>query len=536
MSFSRCYFSIDALQSTTRNSLLLFVACLLFHLAGTWIVPLIDRDEPRFAEASREMMERRDFVVPYFNNAYRFDKPPLTYWAQTASYTLFGTNDFAARFPSALAAALTAVVLLVWGRRMGGHKVGWWAAIIFSLSLQTVEHAKAAVADMWLVLFVTAAHWAGYEMLRDCFAEEGKRSTPKGFRAVQWQALNPENLLGPADQRSTFKSESPQVEATVIIRSPWWWVFYISLALAFLAKGPIGWTPLLTIAAITFFVRGAGVARRRFAFVRGIILVLALVCLWGIPALRETHGQFLRIGIGRHVLERSVSSMGGHGAKSTGTYLLLFPFYFVTVFFSFFPWSLKLPWLVGKLRRHRDRTDVYLLCGTAIVFGIFTLVTTRLLHYTLPAFPLLALLLARALARDESSTFLQRCLRIAVPVYLVLALFVSPLMGKFFPARELFRQSREFLQPEMEFGAVEFSEPSVVWYFRARVNRFMTLLDRKNVDSFMAEEGPRFAILPTDAASKIFPSPPPEWKVFSTKGFNAVKGRRSDLTLILKPE
>ncbi len=512
------------MQSTTRNSLLLFVACLLFHLAGTWIVPLIDRDEPRFAEASREMMERRDFVVPYFNNAYRFDKPPLTYWAQTASYTLFGTNDFAARFPSALAAALTAVVLLVWGRRMGGHKVGWWAAIIFSLSLQTVEHAKAAVADMWLVLFVTAAHWAGYEMLRDCFAEEGKRSTLN---------VQPRKPIGAGS--STPKSEEAEGAAIRNIRSIWWWVFYISLALAFLAKGPIGWTPLLTIAAISFFVRGAGLARR-FAFVRGIILVLALVCLWGIPALRETHGQFLRIGIGRHVLERSVSSMGGHGAKSTGTYLLLFPFYFVTVFFSFFPWSLKLPWLVGKLRRDRDRTDVYLLCGTAIVFGIFTLVTTRLLHYTLPAFPLLALLLARALAKNESSTFLQRCLRIAVPVYLVLALFVSPLMGKFFPARELFRQSREFLQPEMEFGAVEFSEPSVVWYFRARVNRFMTLLDRKNVDSFMAEEGPRFAILPTDAASKIFPSPPLEWKVFSTKGFNAVKGRRSDLTLILKPE
>jgi hypothetical protein len=88
----------------------------------------------------------------------------------------------------------------------------------------------------------------------------------------------------------------------------------------------------------------------------------------------------------------------------------------------------------------------------------------------------------------------------------------------------------------MEFGAVEFNEPSLVWYFRGRVKTFMTLLDRKNVDSFMAEEGPRFAILPTDAASKIFPNPPSTWKIFSTRGFNAVKGKRSDLTLVLKPE
>jgi 4-amino-4-deoxy-L-arabinose transferase-like glycosyltransferase len=375
-----------------------------------------------------------------------------------------------------------------------------------------VEHAKAAVADMWLVLFVTLAHWAGYELLRDRLnGGEEKRST-----------LN--------SQRSTSKAE-----AVAKMRSPWWWVFYLSLALAFYAKGPIGWTPLLTVAATSFFVRGAGIARR-FAFVRGLILVLALVCLWGVPALRETHGQFLRIGIGRHVLGRSVSAMGGHGASSLATYLLLIPFYFVTVFFSFFPWSIKLPWLMKSLRRQRDLTDVYLICGTAIIFGIFTFVTTRLLHYTLPAFPLLALLLARALAKEESNHFVFRCARIAVPAYLALALFVSPLLGKFFPARELFRQSRDYLQPDMEFGVVEFSEPSVVWYFRGRVNKFMALLDRKSVDSFMAEDGPRFAILPTDAAATIFPSPPPEWKTFSTHGFNAVKGRRSDLTLILKPE
>jgi 4-amino-4-deoxy-L-arabinose transferase-like glycosyltransferase len=90
-------------------------------LAGTWIVPLIDRDEPRFAEASREMIERNDYVIPYFNNQYRFDKPPLTYWAQVASYKIFGQNDFAARFPSAIAAALTALVIFAWGKRISDN-------------------------------------------------------------------------------------------------------------------------------------------------------------------------------------------------------------------------------------------------------------------------------------------------------------------------------------------------------------------------------------------------------------------------------
>src|SRR5437763_1543525 len=123
-------------------------------------------DEPRFAEAAREMRERADFIIPYFNNQFRFDKPPLTYWFQVASYRVFGENDFAARFPTAVAAALVALVLFSWGKRVRNEKVGWWAAIIFTLSLQTFIHGKAAVADMWLVLFVTIAHWAGWNALR----------------------------------------------------------------------------------------------------------------------------------------------------------------------------------------------------------------------------------------------------------------------------------------------------------------------------------------------------------------------------------
>src|SRR5437868_7676373 len=96
---------------------LFFIACVAFHIIGTWSLPLIDRDEPRFAEASREMIQRGDYVVPYFNNQLRLDKPPLAYWTQVASYRVFGENDFAARFPSAVAAALIAVSIPVRGLR-----------------------------------------------------------------------------------------------------------------------------------------------------------------------------------------------------------------------------------------------------------------------------------------------------------------------------------------------------------------------------------------------------------------------------------
>src|SRR5947208_6893192 len=111
------------------------------------------------------MMERGDYIVPRFNNQLRLDKPPLAYWAQVASYRIFGQNDFAARFPSAVAAALVAMSILAWGSRIGGNQVGWWAAIMFTLSLQTFIHAKAAVADMGLDPFFKVGHWGGSELL-----------------------------------------------------------------------------------------------------------------------------------------------------------------------------------------------------------------------------------------------------------------------------------------------------------------------------------------------------------------------------------
>ena len=511
----------QATNAGVRNYALLFLGCVFFHIAGTWSLPLIDRDEPRFAEASREMIERGDYVVPYFNNHLRFDKPPLTYWAQIASYKIFGQNDFAARFPSVIAAALTALSIFAWGSRLriasasqarvGTVRVGWWSAIIFTLSLQTFLHAKAAVADMWLVLFVTLAHWAGYELLRD-------------------RLTNSEHRTSNIEHRTSF----------------WWWMFYLSLALAFLAKGPIGWIPLLTVGLTMIFLRETPSAHR-FAFGRGLLLMLSIVALWGIPALIQTHGQFFVVGIGRHVIGRSLATMEGHGANSLGMYLLLLPFYFVTIFLSFFPWSIKLPWLIRKLLGEKkagitdpdyngNKIDNYLVIGIAIIFVIFTLVKTKLPHYTLPAFPLLALLLARRFTAENAGHFFRNCVLASASAYLAIALVVPPFVSRLFPAYQLFQQSRTYLQPDMQFASVDFGEPSLVWYFRSRVHGFLVPLNNRRAADFMQSSGPRFVVLPTSIAGTLFAEHPENWKMFSTHGFNIAKGKRVDLTLVLKPE
>src|SRR5437764_15005264 len=155
--------------------------------------------------------------------------------------------------------------------------------------------------------------------------------------------------------------------------------------------------------------------------------------------------------------------MQGHGASSVWMYLGLLPFYFLPVFASFFPWSIKLPALWKNLRAQRDDTDQFLLAGALIVFGIFTLVQTKLPHYTLPAFPLLALLLAR---RFECLRLSRALPAATAALFLAFALFATPPLARFFPSYNLANYSRPNLKPEMEFGAVEFTEPSLVWYFR----------------------------------------------------------------------
>lgn len=456
----------------------------------------MDRDEPRFAEASREMRERSDYVIPYFNDKFRFDKPAFIYWTQIASYTVFGENDFAARFPSTVAAALTAVLLFAWGRRLGSERIGWWAAIVFTLCLQVFIHAKAAVADMWLVFFVTAASWAGFELLADSLGQE----------------------RSPSDERC---------------RKYWRLAFYIALGFGFLAKGPLAWLPILTVLSSKFYVRDISLTRR-FWFFTGMLGTFAIVCTWGIPALIRTNGEFFRVGIGRHVVERSFNVMEGHGANSWNTYLATMPFYFLFVFLSFFPWSIKLPGLAKHLWRKRDAIDKYLISGILIVFVVMSLVKTKLPHYTLPAFPLLSLLLARHLFEVGSPKFAKRAAIGAAATALAAAFIAFPLLAPTFPSAQLYKMSRNDLLPEMDFANIDYAEPSVVWYFRGRAHGFFRGLNPDQLEKFMNFAGPRFAIVPTSVAQAFSAKIHPDWKTYRAHGFTIVKGRPTDLTLILK--
>jgi 4-amino-4-deoxy-L-arabinose transferase-like glycosyltransferase len=461
------------------------IFCLLvfFHCLGTGTLPLIDRDEPRFAEASREMIQRGDWIVPYFNDAPRFHKPPLFYWAQILSYQLLGEDERGARLPSVLAASFLGLVIFVFGSQLYDKRTGFCAAAVFSLSLQTMLLAKAATTDMVMVLFVTLAAWAGWAL----YGTEESR-----HRVLAWS------------------------------------LFYGSLALGFLAKGPVAGLPLIM-----------SLPQKRRGLVIGLLFAASLVGLWGIPALLRTGGEFFSVGIGEHVIGRSVKVMEGHGAVSILFYVLTLPFYFLTVFISFAPWSWFLPGAVAYYARPANRTvkEKYLVSGVVIVFVVFSLIRTKLPHYTFPAFPLLSLLFAHFWSeRKKDFRIVRRIAAVTVVVLALAAIIIYPRLAPYSPAGELFNQSRHLLTPQMEFASVGYKEPSLVWSFRKIVNGFHTSLEKSQVAGFMMREGPRFCILPAADFAAIEHRLDPRWEKVRHRGVNLAKGKWVELVLVLKRE
>src|SRR6516162_9594877 len=106
------------LHTRVVHYILLLTVTAALTLPGLGAISLWDIDEGLNAEAAREMLESGDWGVPTFNFKPRTSKPALLYWLQALAYQRFGVNEFSARLPSALAAAMAVLLTYELGRRM----------------------------------------------------------------------------------------------------------------------------------------------------------------------------------------------------------------------------------------------------------------------------------------------------------------------------------------------------------------------------------------------------------------------------------
>ena len=477
---------------------LLAVALACFG-AGSWSLPLMDRDEPRFAEASREMLETGNWMVPHLNGEYRFDKPPLIYWFQAGSISLFGVSEMAVRLPSILCATLTTGLLAFWGRRLAGDGAGMMAGILWVTCPQAFVHAHLAVADMAMVFFFTLSSWSGWEL---------HQARGRG-RAI----------------------------------AGWFWVFFTSLALGFLAKGPVAWLAAMPAIFLAFGRLSSpsdppSPWRQPKLWWFGGVLTLGLVAIWGIPALLATRGEYFQVGIGKHVVARSVGVLEGHGLKGLRGYLSSLPFYGLTLLVGFLPWS---PWLVTLVWRARTATalspiDRYLLAGVAGVFVVFTLIRTKLPHYTLPAFPLIALWLGKAIASGPPAWRLFGKLTIGtLAILLLIALPGLGLFARLLPVPRLAEECQHWINPKTELATLEFQEPSLYWYLRPKGGPWIQhLKDEAAAREFLARPGSRLCVLPDGESFDHLSARFPELRTIRVWGFNPANGRGIELRALIR--
>ena len=266
---------------------LLVLSGLLFFL-GLGDMGLTDRDEGRNAEAGREMFESGDRLTPTFNGELRVAKPVFLYWLMEQSYRLFGVNEFAARFPSALFGVGLILIHYLFLVHQRDRTVALFGGLMLLLNLEILGLGRMALTDSVLIFFTTASLY--------------------GF----WLGLH----------------------GTGGVRR-WIWAFYIGMALATLTKGPVGFAvPLIVAAVYLTWTRRWQDYWQKGVPLAGMLLFILLAAPW-YAAMFLVHGDAYATGAKAHTIGRFLSPMEGH----QGTIF----FYLPVLLLGFFPWSALLP-------------------------------------------------------------------------------------------------------------------------------------------------------------------------------------------------
>jgi 4-amino-4-deoxy-L-arabinose transferase-like glycosyltransferase len=344
-------------------------AALLLLLAMVWLEPagsgLAEPDETRYAEIPREMLAAGDFVVPRLNGVPYFEKPPLLYWVNAASFRIFGESPWAARLPTRLAGLGTVFLVILAARRRGGG--GLPAGIFFLAAPMGFLFSRANLTDGLLTFFFAATLLA---------ARAAVLRREAGGRWIGMAVL-----CGAA------------------------------AALGFLTKGLVAIAlPGAILLLWALATRRIPVLLRTLVLSPAPLVFVALALPWFLAVERRHPGFLDFFFIGEHIRRFATGSAKRPGGLA----------YFVPVFFfGFLP---GLPFFVAGVahalrRRKEDEGGLFFLLWFAVVFVFFSLSRSKLPPYLLPAIPAAAWLAARGMEEDGRARRLwivQACLATAL--------------------------------------------------------------------------------------------------------------------------
>jgi 4-amino-4-deoxy-L-arabinose transferase-like glycosyltransferase len=391
--------SIKKLLAQLEKRGLAWAAAVLWVGVLSWVVSwlrlggigLVDETEPLFAEAARQMVLTGDWITPYFNEATRFDKPPLVYWLMAIAYQTVGVNEWSVRFPSAL--ALTGLTGLSFYTlyRFGG------APAAIAQPGDSGERADAPAAF--------SSRWSGWAALI------GSAAVALNPQTFLWSRTGVSDMLlsgcmGAALLAFFCGYAQPQRPA---IQARWYWAFYGLSALAVLTKGPVGIVlPGLIILAFLLYTGNLRSVLREINWLWGSVGFLLLTLPWYVAVIWRNGSAFTDSFFGYHNIERFTSVVNNHWAP--------WYFYFIVVPVSFLPWAAQLPIALWRVRlwqpqywRQQPRSaqlGLFALFWFGVIFGFFTIAVTKLPSYTLPLLPAAAILVGlfwgEQLARSPS--------------------------------------------------------------------------------------------------------------------------------------
>ena len=338
---------LKLLNKSKYLPLLVFLFSLALHISNIGGSNIYILDEAKNASCAAEMFKRGDLVVPTFNHELRTDKPPLHYYFMMLSYSIFGVNAFAARFFSAIFGALTILICFLFARKYASEKVALWTAFILLSSIHLTIQFHLAVPDPYLIFFVTSSIFSFYA-------------------AIQEKRLLYLLLL------------------------------YISVGIGTLAKGPvaIGLPGLIFLLFLIFSKRFRWKEIKQLKPFMGAAIVLAIALPWYILVHIKTNGLWTEGFFMKHNIGRFSSEMEGHG----GPFLVTILFIMV----GLLPFSVFLVQALKKAYTNKkdDFTLLSLIAGITIV-AFFTISRTKLVNYTVPAYPYFAIILALWISKLE---------------------------------------------------------------------------------------------------------------------------------------